>query len=129
MSAPLETALRQGLDRDELQLFYQPQVDQDGSCAVPRPCCAGFHADGDPVSPAEFIPVAEETGLILPIGHWALDTACAQLRAWEAVPDAPVTWHLAVNVSARQFHQPDFVAQVRQALVSAASIRHDSSWN
>ena len=67
------------------------------------------------VSPAEFIPLAEETGLILPLGHWVLETACAQLAHWATRPE---TAHLtlAVNVSARQFHQPDFVDQVLAVL-------------
>jgi EAL domain-containing protein (putative c-di-GMP-specific phosphodiesterase class I) len=67
------------------------------------------------VSPAEFIPIAEENGLILPIGQWVLETACAQLKTWES---SPLTGHLrlAVNVSARQFRQADFVDQVRSVL-------------
>ena len=67
------------------------------------------------MSPAEFIPLAEETGLILPLGQWVLETACRQLVTWSAHPDlAHLT--LAVNVSAKQFHQPDFVARVQGVL-------------
>ena len=68
--------------------------------------------------PDVFIPRAEETGLILPIGKWVLDTACTQLKAWEADPR---TRHLkmSVNVSARQFHQPDFVEMVQHSVVSS----------
>ncbi|PKO51729.1 MAG: GGDEF domain-containing protein, partial [Betaproteobacteria bacterium HGW-Betaproteobacteria-21] len=68
-------------------------------------------ANGKMVSPAEFIPLAEETGLIVQIGQWVVDTACVQLRRWQ---DAPATRHLtiAINVSAKQFRQPDFVAQL-----------------
>lgn len=67
------------------------------------------------VSPADFIPVAEDTGLIVPLGGWVLDTACRQLAAWQAQPGTR-TLSLAVNVSARQFHQPDFVPQVTSAM-------------
>jgi len=70
------------------------------------------------VSPAEFIPLAEDTGLILPIGQWVLQTACAQLKAWE-IDASTRTLQLSVNVSARQFHQHDFVDLVQQALVSS----------
>ena len=67
------------------------------------------------MSPAEFIPLAEETGLILPLGQWVLETACAQLAAWSLRPDmAHLT--VAVNVSAHQFRQPDFVDQVLEIL-------------
>jgi EAL domain-containing protein (putative c-di-GMP-specific phosphodiesterase class I) len=71
------------------------------------------------ISPLDFIPLAEETGLILPIGQWVLETACAQLKIWE---DDPHTrdLQLAVNVSARQFHQPDFVELVQQTLLHHA---------
>jgi EAL domain-containing protein (putative c-di-GMP-specific phosphodiesterase class I) len=67
------------------------------------------------VSPLEFIPLAEETGLIVPIGQWVLTTACERLAAWHLDP-ALQTLQLAVNVSARQFRQPDFVEQVRETL-------------
>ena len=72
------------------------------------------------VSPAQFIPLAEESGLILPIGQWILDAACAQLKTWERDPRAR-DLQLSVNVSARQFHQPDFVEQVRQSLLASGA--------
>ena len=67
------------------------------------------------VSPADFIPLAEESGLIVPIGLWVLETACAKLKTWATQP-CTCQLQLAVNVSARQFRQPDFVTQVRRAL-------------
>ena len=72
------------------------------------------------VSPAQFIPIAEATGLILPIGAWVLEQACAQLKAWERHPRNRLL-DLAVNVSARQFRHPDFVAQVCQTLTRAGA--------
>ena len=74
-----------------------------------------IHPERGIVSPAQFIPLAEETGLIHPIGLWVLDTACAQLKAW-AHDERTRTLVLAVNISARQFHEADFVAQVRAAV-------------
>jgi EAL domain-containing protein (putative c-di-GMP-specific phosphodiesterase class I) len=75
-------------------------------------------ANGAPVSPAQFIPLAETTGLILPIGLWVLQRACAQLKAFEADPRTR-TLQIAVNVSARQFRQPNFPQQVHEAILSA----------
>jgi len=72
------------------------------------------------VSPAEFIPLAEETGLILPLGQWVLETACAQLALWATQPDM-ADLVLAVNVSAKQFHQSNFVTQVQAALTSSGT--------
>jgi hemerythrin-like metal-binding protein len=73
------------------------------------------HPERGMVSPAQFIPIAEETGLILPIGHWVLETACAQLKDWQAAEQTR-DLILSVNVSAKQFHQTDFVAQVHDVL-------------
>jgi diguanylate cyclase (GGDEF)-like protein/PAS domain S-box-containing protein len=113
--AALEMRLRDALEQGQFQLYYQPQVSH-------RQCMLGVEALVrwvDPVlgivSPASFIPLAEETGLILPLGSWVLETACSQLKLWA---DRPGFAHLtlAVNVSARQFHQSDFVEQVLAAL-------------
>ncbi|TAH45683.1 MAG: EAL domain-containing protein [Betaproteobacteria bacterium] len=107
--ATLEAGLRDALASRAFQLFYQPQVDPQGRVVGAEALIRWFGEDGRPVSPAEFIPVAEDTGLIVPIGQWVLETACVQLAAWQVLaPD----FTLAVNVSPRQFHQPDFVAQV-----------------
>jgi diguanylate cyclase (GGDEF)-like protein len=113
--AALETALRHAIERDELRLYYQPQVDREGRVIGAEALLRWSRPDHGLVSPAHFIPLAEETGLILPIGQWVLDTACAQLRDWRADPRAR-TLRLAINVSGRQFHQPDFVARVAESI-------------
>lgn len=114
----MEAALRQALDNDEFRLYYQPQVDQHGDLIGAEALLRWLPPNRELIPPADFIPLAEETGLILPIGQWVLDTACAQIKAWERDPR---TQHLqiSVNVSARQFHQPDFVATVQRSLVSS----------
>ena len=105
--AALETALSDALDGDELMLYYQPQVAADGRVTGLEALLRWLPRDGVPISPNRFIPLADETGLILPIGRWVLDTACAQLAVWQAGE----RWRhltLSVNVSARQFLQARF---------------------
>jgi diguanylate cyclase (GGDEF)-like protein/hemerythrin-like metal-binding protein/PAS domain S-box-containing protein len=108
--AKLETLLRKAIP-DELQLYYQMQVDRTGLINCAEVLVRWIHPKNGIISPADFIPLAEETGLILPIGLWVLETACKQLKDWEQVDNARHL-SLAVNVSAKQFHQPDFVDQV-----------------
>jgi len=118
--AALEEDLRQALARQQFRLYYQIQVD-----SLRRPLGAEAllrweHPERGLVSPMQFISLTEETGLIVPIGQWVLQTACAQLKAWQQ--DALARdLTLAVNVSARQFHQADFVAQVQQALLQSGA--------
>ncbi|MDD5366623.1 MAG: EAL domain-containing protein, partial [Gallionellaceae bacterium] len=107
----METALRLSLDQDELHLHYQPQVDAQGRCLGFEALLRWLPAGGQAIPPAEFIPLAEDTGLIFPIGQWVLETACAQLQRWQSNP-LTRTQTIAINVSARQFHQPNFVEQV-----------------
>jgi diguanylate cyclase (GGDEF)-like protein/PAS domain S-box-containing protein len=114
----MEAALRQALDKNEFRLYYQPQVNQHGDVIGAEALLRWLPANRDPVDPEEFIPLAEETGLILPIGKWVLDTACDQLKAWESDPRTQ-SLQMSVNVSARQFHQPDFVDTVRHSLVAS----------
>jgi EAL domain-containing protein (putative c-di-GMP-specific phosphodiesterase class I) len=108
-------ALHQGLARHEFLLHYQVQVDAHGVATGAEALIRWNHPTRGLVSPAQFIPLAEETGLILPLGQWALHAACAQLVAW-AQDTRKAHWSLAVNVSSLQFVQPDFVATVAQAL-------------
>ena len=113
--AALEADLRQALPLGQLELVYQPQVVGVGRVTGVEALLRWRHPQRGLVSPADFIPLAEETGLILPIGQWVLEQACHQLAAWAAVPTLS---HLtmAVNVSARQFQQDDFVQRVLATL-------------
>ena len=115
----LEVALRQALEKGEFQLHYQPQVNQFGALIGAEALLRWMTPQRGMVSPAEFIPLAEDTGLILPIGQWVLETACAQLKAWENDPRAQAL-QMSVNVSARQFHQHDFVDLVQHCLAASA---------
>jgi diguanylate cyclase (GGDEF)-like protein/PAS domain S-box-containing protein len=113
--ASLEADLRQGIDEQQLVLHYQPQVDA-GNCIIGAEALVRWqHPTRGMIPPAQFIPLAEETDLILPIGQWVLEEACACLSRWAKVP-AACHLSLAVNVSVRQFRQPGFVAQVRQSI-------------
>ena len=113
--AELETAMRQGLQHGQFLLYYQAQINAAGGVSGAEALLRWQHPVRGLVGPVEFIPAAEETGLILPLGRWVLETACAQLVAWSSRP-ATADLNLAVNVSARQFRQPDFVAQVVELL-------------
>jgi EAL domain-containing protein (putative c-di-GMP-specific phosphodiesterase class I) len=111
----LETAMQQALAQGEFRLYYQPQVDQDENRVGAEALIRWLHPRRGLVSPAEFIPLAEETGLIVELGQWVLDSACRQLKQWEG--DARNgSLPIAVNVSARQFHLPDFVERVKRSL-------------
>ncbi|HEX5363656.1 MAG TPA: EAL domain-containing protein [Gallionella sp.] len=108
----LESDLRRAvIEQEEFQLYYQVQVDASGRRVGVEALIRWNHPERGMVSPAEFIPLAEESGLILPLGHWVLATACKQLHNWAARPE---TAHLtmSVNISARQFRLPTFVEEV-----------------
>jgi diguanylate cyclase (GGDEF)-like protein/PAS domain S-box-containing protein len=111
----MEADLRTALAENQFRLYYQLQSDYNGQVTGAEVLIRWQHPQHGIISPVDFIPLAEETGLIMPIGQWVLETACAQIKAWQ---DNTHTQHLqlAVNVSARQFHQPDFVEQVCQML-------------
>lgn len=112
-----ESRLRRALERDEFFLEYQPQIDVRDGRVVGFEALLRWRDDGHVVPPDQFIAIAEETGLIVPIGLQVLRRACAQAQAWhEKTGLSPV---IAVNVSGRQFAQADFVADVEQALASS----------
>jgi diguanylate cyclase (GGDEF)-like protein/PAS domain S-box-containing protein len=111
----LETDLHYALSEQQFELFFQIQVDAANQPIGIEALLRWMHPTRGLVMPAEFVPLAEETGLILPIGQWVLETACAQIKAWETHALAGGL-QLAVNVSARQFHQPDFVERMCETL-------------
>ena len=113
--AMLEADLREAVQKQQFVLHYQPQVVGNGRITGVEALVRWQHPQRGLVSPAEFIPLAEESGLILPIGQWVLETACAQLAQWAQNPElAHLT--MSVNVSARQFSYPDFVDQIMAIL-------------
>ncbi len=114
----LEGALRNALELGQFELHYQPRVEMcGGTISGVEALLRWHHPQLGTVSPARFIPLAEEVGLIVPIGEWVLQTACDQLKAWQAAGLKGLT--MAVNISARQFHDQDIAALVRRTLAQA----------
>ena len=111
----LEQDLRTALQEDQLLLFYQVQVNAQGQAVGAEALVRWQHPQRGLISPGEFIPLAEESGLILPLGQWVLHKACQQLAVWAKEP-AHAHLSVAVNVSGRQMLQSDFVAQVLTVL-------------
>jgi EAL domain-containing protein (putative c-di-GMP-specific phosphodiesterase class I) len=118
--AALDADLRRCVQRDELLLYYQPVVDGERNITGYEALLRWQHPVRGLVTPGEFIELAEQTGLILPIGQWVLQTACRQLVVWAAQP-ATRELTMSVNVSARQFRHPDFVAQVLAVLEASGA--------
>ncbi|WP_051321435.1 bifunctional diguanylate cyclase/phosphodiesterase [Chrysiogenes arsenatis] len=112
LRAALERDLRRAIDAQEFLLYFQPQVNENGGVIGAEALVRWQHPTRGLISPTLFIPIAEETGLIVPIGRWVLEAACQQLRRWQ---ECPSTQHLflSVNVSHRQFGQPDFVEHLQ----------------
>jgi len=111
----IQEGLRSAVAHGELKLLYQPQIDlRSGKIVGVEALIRWHHPQLGMISPISFIPVAEETGMIVPIGDWVLRTACAQNRLWQAAGLRPVT--VSVNVSARQFRERNLVERVAQAL-------------
>jgi diguanylate cyclase (GGDEF)-like protein/PAS domain S-box-containing protein len=113
--AALEADMRQALNKQQFCLHYQIQVDNLQRSLGAEVLLRWNHPVHGLISPMQFIPLAEETGLIVPLGLWVLQTACEQLRVWQHDPQTR-DLTLAVNVSARQFRQSDFVVQVQHVL-------------
>lgn len=114
----LESALRRALERDQFSLHYQPKVDMaSGQITGVEALLRWNHPELGMVSPGQFIPLAEETGLIVPIGRWVLEEACAQNMAWQRRGLRPVT--MAVNLSPRQFADANLLHDVDEALLAS----------
>jgi len=109
----LENELRLALESKQLYLYYQIQIDNLRCPLGAEVLLRWIHPELGMISPVQFIPIAEETGLILPIGKWVLDTACAQLSAWQ-MDEETRDLILSVNVSAKQFYQSNFSTQVKE---------------
>lgn len=111
----LENSLRRAVEHDEFVVYYQPQINSSTEQIVGMEALVRWqHPELGLISPMEFILLAEETGLIVPLGEWVLRTACAQNKAWQEAGFAPL--QMSVNFSPRQFQQPGLVEQVRRAL-------------
>ncbi|MFT3847954.1 MAG: EAL domain-containing protein [Propionivibrio sp.] len=113
--AVLEVDLRRAIEERQFVLYYQPQLDADNRVIGGEALLRWQHPRRGLVGPNEFIRTAEDTGLIIPIGQWVLETACEQLAAWSKRPQT-AQLSLALNVSARQFHNVDFIFHVVSAL-------------
>ncbi|MDQ1438490.1 MAG: hypothetical protein QOK43_2119 [Acidimicrobiaceae bacterium] len=120
----MELALRTAIERNELQLHYQPVVSLENVSIVGFEALVRWtHPERGPLSPADFIPMAEESGLILPLGRWVLEEACRQMRIWQdTYPGVPLV--VSVNLSARQFRQPDLPGQVAEVLARTGLDAH-----
>ncbi len=122
----IETDLREALENGTIDVHYQPQVDAEGRITSAEALARWRHPVRGPISPAEFIPVAEHTGLIVPLGQTVLEQACRQLARWMEHSPTP-EFTMAINVSARQFHDRDYIddtlATIGKAGVEPARIR------
>lgn len=107
----LQNEIREALQQQQFQLYYQPQLDQQGRVVGAEALIRWLHPQRGMVPPLDFIPIAEESGLIMALGNWIVEAACIQLIRWSQLPH---TAHLvlSINVSARQFQHPQFVTQV-----------------
>ena len=120
----LEARLKRAIEKEEFTLFYQPQVDLITGRMVGMEALLRWEvSDLGMMPPSEFIPVAEETGLIVPLGEWVLNTASAQNKRWQDAGHAPLA--VAVNLSGRQFHHQNLVEKVESALRDS---RLDPQW-
>jgi len=111
----IKTSLCGALEREEFQVYYQPQINvQSGKIMSAEALVRWLHPEKGLISPAEFIPAAEETGFIVQLGEWVLRTACKQMQVWQNAGFS--LQQVAVNLSPRQFHQPDLSSRVAQIL-------------
>jgi EAL domain-containing protein (putative c-di-GMP-specific phosphodiesterase class I) len=111
----LQHEIREALQQNQFQLYYQPQIDAQGNVKGAEALIRWLHPQRGMVSPMEFIPIAEDSGLIIPLGNWIVEAACQQLVKWAESP-ATANLNLAINVSARQFQHAAFVEQMLDTL-------------
>lgn len=112
----MQAMLRRALEREEFTLYYQPKVDVQSNRVIGMEALIRWNSQElGFVSPEDFIPIAEEVGLIVPIGEWVLRTACAQNRAWQNEGHAPLV--MSVNISARQFREKNLVDKIKDVLI------------
>jgi EAL domain-containing protein (putative c-di-GMP-specific phosphodiesterase class I) len=119
--AQLELDLRHALKLGQFEMWLQPQFDRQRHVAGAEALLRWPHPTRGWINPSEFIPIAESSGLIVPLGHWVLEQACALLQQWATQPHT-AHWALSVNVSVRQFRHPDFVNNTL-ALIERTGIR------
>jgi diguanylate cyclase (GGDEF)-like protein len=118
--AELAADLRDAIDRDELHLVYQPIVELDGYRMIGVEALLRWrHPQRGPLAPDEFVPVAERTGLVVPVGRWVLREACRQAARWRAESPAAADLMMSVNVAGRQLREPGFLAEVAAALADS----------
>lgn len=110
----LESQLRHAIERNELELYFQPQQNLSDDALVGFEALVRWRRNGELISPADFIPLAEESGLIVPIGDWVLAEACRQAKIWSL--ETSRKFIIAVNISPRQFHHPSFLRRVTTTL-------------
>lgn len=111
-NASILAELHHAIDNEEFELYYQVQIDETSGILGAEVLLRWFHPERGMISPFDFIPLAEESGLIIPIGNWVLESACQQLKKWENMPNRE-HWQISVNVSALQFKQDNFVETVQ----------------
>ena len=113
--AKMENALHNALEKDQFELYYQLQVDENNIASGAEALLRWKHPSLGIVSPLDFIPLAENSGLIIPIGNWVIKTACRQIQEWQKNPKTSGLT-VAINISPRQFFQTNFVNEVLEAL-------------
>ncbi len=123
----IERDLRLALDNDELAVHYQPIVGYGDDGIIGLEALARWPHPNGPITPDEFIPIAEESGLILPLGIWVLNKACAEAAHWKTTVPAAADLHISVNLSGRQLGDPDVVANIAAAL-TRSGLEPDALW-
>lgn len=122
----LENDLRKAIKQEEFILHYQPIISLSNNQIQGFEVLVRWrHSEKGIVSPGEFIPLAEETGLIIPLGSWVLKEACKQMYAWKAKFGSSANWKVSVNISSRQLGLPNFVAEVKQILLETKLDPHN----